>query len=426
MPHHACRVFISLLPGKMVMEIQILKNWWILLLVGIAAAAVIGWGVARKNAAPQVSFATAKRQTLVSTLPTNGKAEPIQWQAVRAEMGGLVKSVPVQEGQTVAAGAVLARVTDPSTQADVSTAQARVDEARANLAGLRQGGKPAEVTDIENNLARARFDLQREQKDADALKRLLAKQAATSADVQAAEDKIRQTQLEISGLEKRRGSLGATAPDVDAAKARLADAESALRLAQQHAAESEVRSPIAGDVYGLAVRAGAYVQPGDLVANVGKLDRLRVHVYVDEPLLGRVAPGEPVTIKWEALPGKEWRGTVERMPASIQALGSRQVGDVVCTIENPGRDLIPGTNVDAEIQTAVAQNALVIPKEALHHDVSGGFVFVIRDGVLERAPVKTGNSTVTLVQITDGLREGDRVALPGDVAQHAGEKVTSD
>jgi HlyD family secretion protein len=401
-----------------------LKKWWILLLLAIVAA-VIGWGIVRKSAPPHVSFARVKRQTLISTLPTNGKVEPIEWEAVRAETGGLVKTVPVQEGQTVARGAVLARITDPSVQADLEAAQARVAEARANLAALSGGGKPAELADIDNNLARARFDLEREQKDADTLQRLQQKEAATVADVQAAQDKVRQTRMEMAGLEKRRSLLVAK-PDVDAARARVQDAEAALKLAQQRAAESQVRAPIGGEVYGLAVRPGSFLQAGDLVANVGRLDRLRVRVYVDEPLLGRVAPGQPVTIKWEALPGKQWLGTVERMPASIQALGNRQVGEVACTIENPGRDLIPGTNVDAEIRTAVAENALVIPKEALRHDAAGDYVFVLRNGALERRGVKTGNSTVTLAQVTGGLQEGEEVALPGDTPLAAGEKVTAE
>jgi len=401
-----------------------LKKWWILLLLAIVAA-VIGWGIVRKSAPPHVSFARVKRQTLISTLPTNGKVEPIEWEAVRAETGGLVKTVPVQEGQTVARGAVLARITDPSVQADLEAAQARVAEARANLAALSGGGKPAELADIDNNLARARFDLEREQKDADTLQRLQQKEAATVADVQAAQDKVRQTRMEMAGLEKRRSLLVAK-PDVDAARARVQDAEAALKLAQQRAAESQVRAPIGGEVYGLAVRPGSFLQAGDLVANVGRLDRLRVRVYVDEPLLGRVAPGQPVTIKWEALPGKQWLGTVERMPASIQALGNRQVGEVACTIENPGRDLIPGSNVDAEIRTAVAENALVIPKEALRHDAAGDYVFVLRNGALERRGVKTGNSTVTLAQVTGGLQEGEEVALPGDTPLAAGEKVTAE
>jgi HlyD family secretion protein len=149
-----------------------------------------------------------------------------------------------------------------------------------------------------------------------------------------------------------------------------------------------------------------------------------VRVYVDEPFLGRVAPGQPVAITWEALPGKQWRGTVDQMPTSIQTLGSRQVGEVICGIENPGRELIPGINVDAEIRTAVVDNALVIPKEALHHDASGDYVFLLRGDTVERRLVKTGNSTVTLAQVTDGLAEGDAVALPTDVPLGNGVRVT--
>jgi len=68
---------------------------------------------------------------------------------------------------------------------------------------------------------------------------------------------------------------------------------------------------------------------------------VRVWLYVDEPLLGRVAPGQPVTITWEALPGRQWCGAVEKMPADIRPLGSRQVGDVVSVIDNPGASCYP-------------------------------------------------------------------------------------
>lgn len=397
-----------------------MKKW--LFALPLIAAAVIAWGIVRKNAPPEVSFARVRRQTLVSTLPTNGKAEPIEWQAVRAAATGLVSRVPVQEGESVQRGAVLAELTDPALQADIEAAEAKVAEARVSLSALEAGGKPSEIVDIDNNLARAQFELDKARKEHEALVRLQSKQAVTAMDVQAAADKVRQTELEIAGLQKRRGSLvGKT--DVDAAKARLTDAESVLRLARDRAAQSVVHAPIAGEVYGLAVRPGAYLNVGDLVANVGHLDRLRVRVYVDEPLLGRVAPGQQVTIRWEALPGKQWQGAVDRMPSSIQALGSRQVGEVLCIIENPGRDLIPNTNVDAEIRTAVVDNALVIPKETLHHDAAGDYVFALANGAVERRAVKTGNSTVTLVQVTEGLNEGDAVALPGEVSLKPGDKV---
>jgi HlyD family secretion protein len=398
-----------------------LKKLALLLLVVVAA--VIVWGVLRKSRPPVVGFARVGRQTLVSTLPTNGKVEPYEWRPVRAETAGLLSTLAVHDGEQVAQGLEMAEISDPARAADLEAAQALVDEARARLALLEQGGTPAELTEIDNSLARVRFELEKEQKDYAALQRLQEKQAATAKEVQDEADKIRQSQIEMQGLERRRKALvGAT--DVDAARARLADAQAALNAVRARAAAAVLRAPLEGEVYGLVLRPGAYMAAGDLLANVGRLDRVRVRVYVDEPLLGRVAPGQPVTITWEALPGKQWHGMVEKMPAAIQPLGSRQVGEVLTVIENPGRELIPGTNVDAEIRTGVANNALVIPKEALHHDSGGDWVFRLEGDHVERRAVKTGNSTVTRVQVTAGLAEGDFVAMPTDVPLADGTRVT--
>jgi HlyD family secretion protein len=401
---------------------SILKKLLLLALLALVAV-VIGWGILRKNAPPRVNFTRVRRQALVSILPTNGKVEPYRWQAVRAESAALVATVDVHEGQNVAKGAVLATLSDPSLQADIEAAEAKLAEARAGLAALEEGGRPSELADIENRIERDRYDLQHATSDYHSLQRLAEKQAATRVDVQAAADRVRQLEMEIQGLEKRRVLL-VSKPDVAAAQARLQDAESAVKLARERSAQTVLHAPLAGVIYGLAVRPGTYVNPGDLIANVGLLDRLHVRVYVDEPELGRVAVGQPVTITWQALPGKKWQGSVERKPTAIQALGSRQVGEVICTIENPGRDLIPGTNVDAEIRTAAAQNALVIPRETLRHDASGDYVFTVKDDTLERRGVATGISSVSLIQVTSGLSEGEPVALPSDIPLRAGDRVS--
>ena len=393
-----------------------------LLLAGVAV--VIVWGVLRKGDPPKVSFARVKRQTLVSTLPTNGKVEPWLWQAVRAETGGVVSSAPVEDGQTVAAGAVMAGITDAALQAETDAAQAKLNEARANLATQEAGGKPAEFTDIDNSLARARFDLAQAQKVLASLERLVAQHASTQQEADAAREKVQQSELEIAGLEKRRRSLSSPT-EVAAARARVGDAETALGLARKRAELSVVRAPMAGVVYGREVRPGSYLNAGDLVANVGRMDRLRVRVYVDEPELGRVAVGQPVTITWDALPGRQWHGEVDKKPVAVEALGSRQVGEVVCSIDNEGRALIPGTNVNAEIRTAVVENALVIPKEALRHDAQGDYVLALKGGAVERRAVKKGASNIAMVQVVEGLTDGDAVALPSDAPLKAGDRVTA-
>jgi len=392
------------------------------LLVVVAAAFV--WGLMRKAEPPRVNFARAKRQTLVSTLPTNGKAEPSEWQAVRAETSGVVSSAPVEDGQTVAAGTVLAAIADPALQAEIDTAQARLNEARAQLATQEAGGRPADYTDIENNLSRAQFDLAQAQKTLTSLERLVAQHAATQQEADSAREKVQQSQLEIAGLEKRRKSL-VSPTEVTAAKARLGDAETALALAQKRSALSLVRTPIAGVVYGREVRKGSFVNAGDLIANVGRMDRLLVRVYVDEPELGRVAVGQPVTITWDALPGRQWHGQVEKKPVAVQPLGSRQVGEVICSIENEGRALIPGTNVNAEIRTAVVDSALVVPKETLRHDAQGDYVYALKGDILDRRAVKKGVSSLSQVQILEGLADNDAVAMPADVPLKAGDRVTA-
>jgi HlyD family secretion protein len=156
---------------------------------------------------------------------------------------------------------------------------------------------------------------------------------------------------------------------------------------------------------------------------VGRLERLRVHVYVDEPELGRVRVGQPVTITWDALPGRTWTGVVERLPTEIVPLNTRQVGEVLCTIGNPGSELVPGTNVNAEIRTSVAEKALTIPKDAVRRDAAGSGVFLLQGDTLAWRKVTLGVSGVTRIQVTSGLAEGDSVALTTPEPLKPGDRV---
>ena len=155
----------------------------LLWLFAIPLAALGWWAYHRNTAAPQVPFAKVVRETLVSTLPTNGKVEPIQWVAVRVEQAGLVSKVPVQEGQAVGQGAPLALLSDAGLQADLDAAEARVAQARADLAAIEAGGKQLELTTIESDLARLRVEKDHDQKEYASLRRLADKQAASKLEV---------------------------------------------------------------------------------------------------------------------------------------------------------------------------------------------------------------------------------------------------
>jgi hypothetical protein len=111
------------------------------------------------------------------------------------------------------------------------------------------------------------------------------------------------------------------------------------------------------------------------------------------------------------------------MPTEIVSLGTRQVGEVVCVIDNPGGELIPGTNINAEIRSRVAENALSIPREALRRQAGDAGVFLLQGTAVVWRKIVPGVSSITRTQVVEGLSEGDAVALPTDAALTDGAVV---
>lgn len=189
-----------------------------------------------------------------------------------------------------------------------------------------------------------------------------------------------------------------------------------------------VRAPIAGTVYQFDLKPGAFLETGGLVATIGQLDRVRVKVFVDEPDLGRVAVGKRVAITWDAKPGREWTGEVDKTPTEIVALGTRQVGEVLCVIANPGHELLPGTNVNVEIRSDQVANALTIPKEAVRREQGQTGVFALTANgsgqqTVEWKKVTLGIGSTTRTQV-EGLKDGDAVALTSEKALKNGMAVS--
>lgn len=394
------------------------KLLWLL----VPVVLLLGWLYLRGPGPAEVPFAKVGRETVISTLNTNGKVEPIDWAAAHAQISGPVQQIHVSRGQVVHKGQILVTLGQPSVQAELSTAEAKINAAKAEIETLEGGGRASEQAEIESGLIRANSDLKNAQAEYATLQRLAAKNAATKAELEIARQTVERARQQIQSLERRRASL-VTQPDRAAAQARLQEAQSGASAIQRRLETGAVQSPSGGTVYRLEVRPGGYLNAGDLIAEVGRLNQLRVRVYVDEPELGRVEKGMPVTITWDAMPDRQWKGFVESVPLQVVPLGTRQVGEVICTIDNPDLTLIPGTNINAEIRSKVAENAVVIPKEALRRQGVDTGVFVLDGDRLAWRAVKAGISSVTRVQILAGLREGELIALPVDRPIKAGDQV---
>jgi HlyD family secretion protein len=394
----------------------------LLALIGVLVLVLGWWAYRRKNAPPEAPFAKVTRETVVSTLITNGRMEPVEWSAVLAERAGVVEKLHAERGTRVGRGDMLAELGSENLRSDLVAAEARVAQAHAELSVIESGGRASDLAEIDGALARARLERENARKEQASLDRLVAKQAAARQEAEEAARRVELADTQIQALDKKRAALVGRS-DRTSAEAKLREAEAAVDISRRQLEKTVIRAPIAGVVYDAAVRLGSYLNPGDPVAKVGRTEKVRVRVYVDEPELGRVAAGMPVTITWDALPNRSWKGSVERMPDQIAALGSRQVAEVVCVIDNPGGELLPGANVNAEIRSRLAENALTIPREALRRQSNEPGVLLLQGDKVIWRKVSLGVSAVTCVQVLEGLAEGDSVLLPGEVTLESGAPV---
>ena len=197
-----------------------------------------------------------------------------------------------------------------------------------------------------------------------------------------------------------------------------------MRWSDVAALEDKVRqgriiAPTDGTLYSFPARAGDFVKVGDLLAELADLHKVRVRAFIDEPEMGGLEPDLPVTITWDALPNRAWRGKTEIIPKQVVARGTRSVGELLCSVDNDKLELLPNTNVNVRIKSNERLNVLAVPRGAVETEGGQRYVFVvkagIRDSTLEKRPIQVGIADTTSYEVLGGLREGEMVALPGDV-----------
>ncbi|MEP7365246.1 MAG: efflux RND transporter periplasmic adaptor subunit, partial [Acidobacteriota bacterium] len=323
-------------------------------------------------------------------------------------------------------GQAIGQLESDAARAEVVAAEARLAQAKAEVAVAQRGATPVAIAEADGALTKARVEAASARERAKKLEALVAADAATKAERELARERVRVADAEMQAAANRRVALTMDRSGIAAAQARVKDAEASLELAKAAVAKTVIVSPLAGVVYSLEAKAGAVLENGAALGEVGKLDELRAVVYVDEPELGRVGVGMAVEFTWDALPGRTWKGRVEKMPSQIVALGSRQVGEVVCRLVNEDRALPAGANVNASVISKTIESALVAPKEAMRRENGQTVVYVLAGGRLERRVVRTGTSSITRVEVLDGVKEGEMVALPTDVVLKAGVEVKAE
>ncbi len=385
------------------------RNRWVVW-TGIAVGVVLLASFMPRNETIPVRAATAQRSAIRSVVSTNGKIEALQNFEAHAPIGTTVKKILVKEGDHVKRGQLLVQLNDAEARSQAAQALARVRGADADISAVKSGGNHEEVLTLDAELVKARADTETAQRNLDALRKLHEQNAASPGEVKNAEDQLKRANADLFLLQQKQKNRYSE-PEVAHVEAQKADAQAAYAAAEDVLAQLNVRAPFDGVVYSLPVVQGAYLNPGDLVLQEADLSKVRVRAFVDEPDLGRLAPGDKIAVTWDAIPGRSWDGAVTVVPSVVKLRGTRNVGETTCVVDNADLKLLPNVNVGVTIITSQHDNVITVPREAVHQEDNKSYVYQIVNNELQRRYVQTSISNLTQVEVTGGLEDNAMVAL---------------
>jgi HlyD family secretion protein len=287
------------------------------------AALVLGAAACGKTAAaPPYETVPVQRRDIVLTATASGAIQPILTLSVKSKASGEILAMPVQTGDEVKKGQLLAKIDPRIPQNNLAQAQASLTVAKAQLENATAQLKRSEALYQSQSITQAGLDSAH-----------LASATAQSA---------------------------------------VITAEANLQTAKDAMEDTQVRAPITGTVLELDAVLGTVISSptndvggGTVIMKMANLDTVQVSALVDETDVGKVRSGMPVTITVDAYPNRTFDGSVLKIEPQAQVSQNVTMFPVEVNILNPEHLLKPGMNTEVEIHIGQRQGVLAIPNAAL-------------------------------------------------------------
>jgi RND family efflux transporter MFP subunit len=316
------------------------------------------------------------RQKISEKLTYTGTLEAWNKINITPEVGGKIALIHVQEGDRVAKGQLLAELETESIRLQLKQAKAGVAVAEAAYADALRN--------------KERMD------------RLIKENA-------------------ISEMQREKIQLA-----YEAAAAQLEQARAGLNLAQHALDVSIMRAPFAGVVASKNAEVGDVINPmmGGFGGGAGGVltlmdySKVKLAAAVSSEAISRIRKGQEAVLRVDSLPGREFRGAVRVVNLTADPLSKKFGVEVV--IDNPDGALRPGTFGDLVFEVQSHENALAVPQAAI---LENAYVFLAEGGKAVRKNVALGIQNTTMIEVLDGLAEGDAVIVEGNFGLEEGAAV---
>src|ERR1700680_1767352 len=392
------------------------RRLWLIVGGALVLTAILVF-ISGRGATARVAVIDVVRENLSSVVSSNGKVEPVMPISFRVGFPTFVTRVYAVEGQQVKRGQLLFALDDTGARAELAQARADLAAEAEALRVAKSGGRADQAAKAAADLQKAQAMREQLRRENDSLTKLVAQKAATPHEFEQNRLALAQAEADVQSLEKAKQIyLNKGQLDIERVALLVEHARNQVRDLEQKVSSTHGTAPAGGTLYSLPIHAGDFVKEGDLLAEMADLHHVRVRAFIDEPELGLIDVNQPVEILWDAHPERTWTGRTETVPKQVVTRGTRNVGELLCSVTNDRLDLIPNTTVDVHIQIGERPNVLVVPRGAVYIEGSTRFVFRVEAERLLRRYIKVGVANPTMIEVLSGLNQGDVVALPGDIS----------
>ncbi len=356
---------------------------------------------ASKPAEPvTVQTVVAETRSLDRSLSVTGSLNPDETVSVSAEVPGRIVSIPVDFGQNVRKGQVIAELDKQELNLAVERSKAALAQALARL------GLDPEQENVRPDTTPAIRQAQAQMEDArskfDNASRLIK-----SGDI----SQERYTEMQ-KAFQAREAFYQAAKDDARTLLAQVQALKAEVSLARKRLGDATVRAPFDGSVSQRLVSPGQYLKENTPIVTLIKTNPMRLRVEVPETAAASIRPGTTLNFTTGAAPGATFQATVRELNPSLESKSRTLTAEARISTNDPR--LRPGMFVQVQVSLGKSADAVVVPKKAIYSVAGLSKLFVVRDGKAIERRVNPGQELGDLVEIPgEALKPGDAVAVTG-------------
>jgi len=260
----------------------------------------------------------------------------------------------------------------------------------------------------------------------DELKRLALKQA--QAQLLSAQSAYQKAKRDLERFEKLYQQKDISEHELESARlqeltarANRDLAEAAADMAKRQLEDTQIKSPVSGQVAFRYVELGELASPGMPVATVVNISRIKIEIGLSEMDVIKVKKGQKAKITVDSYPHQEFLGKVNAV--GMKADQQTRTFPVEIKASNPEGNLKPGMVARMEIETQIFSDIVLIPQASLFYDSDQSYVFVVNGDIVHKKVVSLGNRENDEFVILKGLEGGENLVVEGQNLLEEGMKV---